>query len=127
MKGKGAMGTKNNPGKYDCYAKADPDEPMFVLLGRDPTAGVVVMFWTMLQRLLKISPEKLDEALACASQMQQWSVHKLGMVKEGELIGTGLATLLNDQGAMLFMATTLRVITIAAAKEATKAEDAVQR
>ncbi|HAW11807.1 MAG TPA: aspartate decarboxylase, partial [Chloroflexi bacterium] len=30
------MGTKNNPGKFDCYDDAHPDEPMFVLLGRDP-------------------------------------------------------------------------------------------
>ena len=29
------MGTKNNPGKFDCYEHAKPDEPMFVLLGRD--------------------------------------------------------------------------------------------
>jgi hypothetical protein len=29
------MGTKNQPGKFDtCYANADPDEPMFVLLGK---------------------------------------------------------------------------------------------
>ena len=26
------MGTKNNPGKFDCYANAKPDEPLFVLL-----------------------------------------------------------------------------------------------
>ena len=25
------MGTKNNPGKYDCYEKAGPDEPIFTL------------------------------------------------------------------------------------------------
>lgn len=30
------MGTKNNPGKFDCYDAALPDEPMFVLLARDP-------------------------------------------------------------------------------------------
>lgn len=29
------MGTKNNPGAFDCYANAEPDEPMFVLLARD--------------------------------------------------------------------------------------------
>jgi hypothetical protein len=28
------MGTKNVPGKFDCYANALPDEPTFVLLGR---------------------------------------------------------------------------------------------
>ena len=39
------MGTKNNPSKYDCYANAKPDEPMFVLLGRDPLAGMLVRVW----------------------------------------------------------------------------------
>lgn len=34
------MGSKNNPGKYDCYEAADPDEPMFILLGaRHSVAG----------------------------------------------------------------------------------------
>ena len=26
------MGTKNNPGKWDCYANAEPDEPMIKLV-----------------------------------------------------------------------------------------------
>lgn len=30
------MGTKNNPGPFDCYKAALPDEPVFVLLARDP-------------------------------------------------------------------------------------------
>lgn len=29
------MGTKNQPGSFDCYANAKGDEPLFVLLGRD--------------------------------------------------------------------------------------------
>jgi len=28
------MATKKNPGEFDCYANAGPDEPMFVLLAR---------------------------------------------------------------------------------------------
>lgn len=36
------MGTKNNPGRYDCYANAEPDEPMFVLLGHDRHAATLV-------------------------------------------------------------------------------------
>lgn len=39
------MGTKNNPGPYDCYANAEPDEPMFVLLARDETAPYFVEAW----------------------------------------------------------------------------------
>lgn len=39
------MGTKANPGKYDCYANALPDEPMFVLLARDPDFARLVNEW----------------------------------------------------------------------------------
>ena len=28
---------KENPGRFDCYANALPDEPMFVLLARENT------------------------------------------------------------------------------------------
>lgn len=38
------MGTKNRPGTFDCYAAAGPDEPLFVLLGRDPVAPLLVRF-----------------------------------------------------------------------------------
>ena len=46
------MHTKSNPGPYDCYANAAPDEPMFVLLGRDPTAAMVVTFWRKMRTAL---------------------------------------------------------------------------
>jgi hypothetical protein len=39
------MGTKNNPGKYDCYEKAESDEPMFILLARDKHAAQIVRLW----------------------------------------------------------------------------------
>lgn len=64
------MGTKNNPGKFDCYANAAPDEPMFVLLGRDPVAPIVVRFWAELREALgKTSLVKLKEARGCAVAM----------------------------------------------------------
>ena len=43
------MGTKNNPGAFDCHAAAEPDEPMFVLLGRDPMAGLLVRLWAKMR------------------------------------------------------------------------------
>lgn len=43
------MGTKNNPGKFDCYANAEPDEPMFVLLGRDRLAAHLVSIWSKIR------------------------------------------------------------------------------
>lgn len=39
------MGTKNNPGMFDCYANALPDEHMFILLARDITAPDLVDAW----------------------------------------------------------------------------------
>jgi hypothetical protein len=39
------MGTKNNPGKFDCYKNAEPDEPIFILLGRDMHASDAVRKW----------------------------------------------------------------------------------
>ncbi len=68
------MGSKNNPGKFDCYSKAEPDEPMFVLLGRDPAAGVVVRMWEQVRRWLgETEPEVLAEALQCAEAMGAWA------------------------------------------------------
>lgn len=43
------MGTKANPGDYDCYEKARPDEPMFVLLARDPIAPFLVSIWSSIR------------------------------------------------------------------------------
>jgi hypothetical protein len=76
------MGTKNNPGAYDCYANADPDEPMFILLGRDPLAPLLVSLWVKLRRDLGCDePEKLSEADRCAVVMAQWAL-RLGKSKE---------------------------------------------
>jgi hypothetical protein len=44
------MGTKNNPGLYDCYAKADPDEPLFTLRGKDVSAPYLVDIWTAVRQ-----------------------------------------------------------------------------
>jgi hypothetical protein len=67
------MGTKNNPGKFDCYANAAPDEPMFVLLARDPMAPIVVRFWAQLRKKAgTISDAKFQEALDCAEAMADY-------------------------------------------------------
>lgn len=89
------MGTKENPGKFDCYSKAAPDEPMFVLLARDPSAPYLVMAWGYLQsgRLLAAlaamrrayaemkaatvfwrpsHDTKIQEAMDCAESMQRY-------------------------------------------------------
>jgi hypothetical protein len=66
------MGTKNNPGKYDCYEAAGPDEPMFILLARDPLAPILVDLWASLRAHTAGNPSKVAEARACAASMRDW-------------------------------------------------------
>lgn len=72
------MSTKNNPGDFDCYAKADGDEPMFVLLGRDPSAPDLVRLWAAQRATRKGADQtvkraaKIDEAFFCAREMEMW-------------------------------------------------------
>lgn len=73
------MGTKLKPGKFDCYNNAEPDEPMFVLLGRDPLAPLLVELWADVRANLVTAEgeeEKLTEARACAKSMRNWPVTK---------------------------------------------------
>lgn len=67
------MGTKNKPGQFDCYHKADPDEPVFVLLGRDPAACLAVLFWVRLRQDMDAQDPKLLEARLCARQMEAYT------------------------------------------------------
>ena len=76
------MGTKNNPGPFDCYAAADPDEPIFVLLGRDKHAPALVWLWANLRELGDEDPEKVTEARQCVDQMIVWQ-HAHGRQAEG--------------------------------------------
>ena len=66
------MGTKNNPGEFDCYANAHPDEPMFVLLGRDRHAPWVVQLWAAVRQAAGEDPVKVAEARQCAAAMEAW-------------------------------------------------------
>ena len=70
------MGTKNDPGAYDCYASAEPDEPMFVLLGRDPSASLLVALWATIRERMGEDPVKVQEARDCAVSLRRWAVGK---------------------------------------------------
>lgn len=75
------MGTKNNPEEFDCYVNAEPYEPMFILLGRDPHAAAAVRKWAydcevMIKRGEK-PPEDMRmviEARACADAMEKYAL-----------------------------------------------------
>lgn len=67
------MGTKNNPGRFDCHASADPDEPLFTLRAKDPLAPALVRLWA---KLYSVRPDcnkdKVIEAMTCAAAMEDW-------------------------------------------------------
>ncbi len=66
------MGTKNNPAKYDCYANAELDEPMFILLGRDRNAPSTVEAWANAREIAGDDPAMIQEARNCAIAMRAW-------------------------------------------------------
>lgn len=68
--------TKNNPGSFDCYAAAHPDEPMFVLLGRDKHAAVLVMMWAAMRAMDGEEPAKIAEATACYDAMSEYLINE---------------------------------------------------
>lgn len=82
------MATKREPGEFDCYTAADPDEPIFVLLGRDPLAGDLVIEWARRRAVLasihsddaERDARKIAEARACGDAMRAWW-------REGQLTG----------------------------------------
>jgi hypothetical protein len=86
------MGTKNNPGAFDCYANAEPDEPMFVLLGRDKFAPSLVEFWAWERELDGEAAEKVEEARQCAYDMRKWLADHGKVEKPITSIGTHIWT-----------------------------------
>lgn len=67
------MGTKNTPGLFDCYAAAEPDEPMFVLLARDRHASALVNLWACMRLAANgVNDPKMEEAAQCANAMVAW-------------------------------------------------------
>lgn len=80
------MGTKNNPGKFDCYQNALPDEPMFVLLARDPEFCNLVSQWAnkrMADIRCGLRPDSdlavCYEALDCAVNAENWRKNNNGI------------------------------------------------
>ena len=70
------MGTKNNPGRKDCHAMAEPDEPLFTLLARDKHAPTLVWLWAVLRELDGEEPAKVHEARQCAVDMIDFQVER---------------------------------------------------
>jgi hypothetical protein len=68
------MGTKTEPGRFDCYGAAEPHEPIFILLGRDPVAADLVREWVKRRQAKGEGGDKIMEALSCASDMDAFAM-----------------------------------------------------
>lgn len=73
------MGTKNNPAPNNCYENAFPDEPMFTLLARDPSAPDLIVRWAAIRNeQIALGKRPLtdavlvQEAIQCADSMRSW-------------------------------------------------------
>jgi len=84
------MGTKINPGKYDCYGNALPDEPMFILLARDPSAPTLLRLWATNRRREISNGNRTtsdwamtNEAHATANEMEKWRSLNNGVWRKG--------------------------------------------
>ena len=76
------MATKANPGRFDCYANAANDEPMFVLLGRDLMAPLLVRMWAHMRWLHGEDRLKVAEALQVANEMEQYVMKRMPYKRE---------------------------------------------
>jgi hypothetical protein len=79
------VGTKTEPGKFDCHGNALPDEPMFTVLARDPYAPALVRRWAKQRdKDIKagIRPRSdipmIKEARKCAADMEKWRTENDG-------------------------------------------------
>lgn len=79
------MGSKINPGSFDCYGNALPDEPMFILLARDPNGPLLVDKWAQGREdeiTLGMRPKSdmamVVEARQCANSMRLWRAENDG-------------------------------------------------
>jgi hypothetical protein len=64
------MSTKAQPGDYSCYDKAEPDEEIFVLLGRDRHAAALVRLWAEMREREGEDPIVVEEARECADRLE---------------------------------------------------------
>lgn len=87
------MGSKLNPGAFDCFKAAMPDEPMFVLLARDLSGPTMLRAWSTRRRGEVLTAldrgditeeqaqedlRKCQEADACADEMTIWRKRNAG-------------------------------------------------
>lgn len=83
--------TKSHPGAFKCYEAALPDEPMFVILGRDPAGPATLEFWaTERVRQEKVherdDQDRIKAAVDEAKDMAAWRTMILDSMDPIELV-----------------------------------------
>lgn len=81
------MSTKNHPGQFRCHEAALPDEPMFVILGRDPAGPATLEYWAQqrIQQGKVHEPDDRDRIKAAvdrARDMAEWRQRMLDHADE---------------------------------------------
>lgn len=66
------MGTLSNPGLYNCLSRAEPDEPLFHILGRDRMGPSLVDIWALARRAEGEDAAVVNDAFDVASSMRNW-------------------------------------------------------
>ena len=85
------MGTKNNPGEFDCHGAAADDEPIFTLRANDEIAPGLVIAWAHSYAATKggqnnLTAEQLrkfNEALDVSQAMAEWKARQVTEAQEG--------------------------------------------
>lgn len=82
------MPSKQNPGVFDCYKAALPDEPIFVILGRDLAGPATLERWALERTKLGLTASQDDRdriaaALDEAKEMQEWRERNVEMSIDG--------------------------------------------
>ena len=71
------MPTKANPGPYDAYAHADPDEPLIVITARYPGAAELTAQYAAQLEKAKADKARVAAVKATAEAMRKWAeAHK---------------------------------------------------
>lgn len=70
----GSVASKADPSPFEAFAKAEPDEPYFTLLGRDPEAPRLVREWASVSDDQPL--EQRLEAERVADAMERWRLAK---------------------------------------------------
>lgn len=90
------MGTKENPGGFDCYGNALPNEPMFILLARDVQAPRLVEDWAARREKAVLNGDApqgdwpmIIEARRCAATMREWRKANDGVWRKQCVPGNG--------------------------------------